>query len=502
MLSLVKFFGITSAAMSAAWFAHPHLLSFAGQFFHLDFKDSVTAFQTSFFSFLSLVFAIYSGNTMAFLYDRQKEMVKNLYSECMALEELLEEAVYTLGPDARDILAQIRTYIEIEIQSPENQSPPLGEGLPLALIRNKARNYRRAGTDVGEILQASQRLAHAQSTRQATACKLLPPVHWALLYSIGTLFVVTFILFETGGSFSNEGRHILFTVLCGLMSFVLTALRDLADPAEGVYNATALLDERLSYITNMLDKYQKLPRSQAIAGLGGYTGPLNTAQAVLGDQLDRSEEVRAELAGANNPVSQVVSTVTDMVVEGLTSTFDGGESDRERERERAPAGTEQSARDSRRPKDGGNSDDDSSPSSGGSSPSPLVAKLAGLRTESAQSQGSEHVEGAGAARTVNSFDEQNSFMAVTSYGGSMDVRERDEDNNAMANSAVEFPHGKSQSGKGTRQLSTMSKASPSASGLKTVRTGYLGYSRDVTFRWTSNGLQKIAMGSGGSSAFE
>lgn len=45
---------------------------------------------------------------------------------------------------------------------PENQSPPLGEGHPLSAIRAKARNYRRAGTDVGEILQASQRLAHAQ----------------------------------------------------------------------------------------------------------------------------------------------------------------------------------------------------------------------------------------------------------------------------------------------------------------------------------------------------
>jgi hypothetical protein len=45
---------------------------------------------------------------------------------------------------------------------PENQSPPLGEGHPLSTIRAKARNYRRAGTDVGEILQASQRLAHAQ----------------------------------------------------------------------------------------------------------------------------------------------------------------------------------------------------------------------------------------------------------------------------------------------------------------------------------------------------
>ena len=40
--------------------------------------------------------------------QRQKEMVKQLYSETMALEELLEEAVNTLGPDARDILLQIR----------------------------------------------------------------------------------------------------------------------------------------------------------------------------------------------------------------------------------------------------------------------------------------------------------------------------------------------------------------------------------------------------------
>lgn len=67
--SLSKFFLITATATTTAWLAHPHLLNLAAHVLHLDFKDSVTAFQTSFFSFLSLVFAIYSGNTMAFLYD-------------------------------------------------------------------------------------------------------------------------------------------------------------------------------------------------------------------------------------------------------------------------------------------------------------------------------------------------------------------------------------------------------------------------------------------------
>lgn len=62
-----------------------------------------------------------------------------------------------------------RLYIEQEIFVPENQSPPLGEGHALAAIRAKARNYRRAGTDVGEILQASQRLAHAQVRRPSAA---------------------------------------------------------------------------------------------------------------------------------------------------------------------------------------------------------------------------------------------------------------------------------------------------------------------------------------------
>lgn len=67
--SLSKFFFISGAATVTAWYAHPHLLNLAAHVLNLDFKDNVTAFQTSFFSFLSLVFAIYSGNTMAFLYD-------------------------------------------------------------------------------------------------------------------------------------------------------------------------------------------------------------------------------------------------------------------------------------------------------------------------------------------------------------------------------------------------------------------------------------------------
>lgn len=67
--SLGKVFLVTGSATTAAYLCHPYLLNTAAHVLNLDFRDSVTAFQTSFFSFLSLVFAIFSGNTMAFLYD-------------------------------------------------------------------------------------------------------------------------------------------------------------------------------------------------------------------------------------------------------------------------------------------------------------------------------------------------------------------------------------------------------------------------------------------------
>ena len=65
---------------------------------------------------------------------------------------------------------------------------------------------------------------------QAISCRILPGAHWALLYVIAFTFVLTFIMFETGGSFSSEGRHTLWTLLCSLMVFVLTVRGHLCTP--------------------------------------------------------------------------------------------------------------------------------------------------------------------------------------------------------------------------------------------------------------------------------
>lgn len=51
-------------------------------------------------------------------------------------------------------------------------------------------------------------------------------------------FVLTLLLLEAGGNFSDEGRHVLFTAISALMTFVLMVISDLSDSAEGVYAAT------------------------------------------------------------------------------------------------------------------------------------------------------------------------------------------------------------------------------------------------------------------------
>jgi hypothetical protein len=256
--TLFRYTCFTTFAGFLAWQAHPYLLDAIGYVLDLNWKEtSVTPFQNSFFSVLSLLFAIFSGNSMGFLYDRQRLMVQQFYTEVGALEEVLEEAAYALGDEAYSVLNQVSKYIDQEIRGPSNQLPPLEDGLALNIIRSECRRYKDMGAGVDEVMAATSRLAEAQSMRQATSLQALPFVHWALLYIIANTFVLTLLLLEAGGNFSDEGRHVLFSATSSLMTFVLMVISDLSDPSEGVYAATAAMEERLGYTQRMLARHQK-----------------------------------------------------------------------------------------------------------------------------------------------------------------------------------------------------------------------------------------------------
>lgn len=86
-------------------------------------------------------------------------------------------------------------------------------------------------------------------------------------------------------------------------SRMLQALRDLADPAEGVYNATALLDTRLKYIVGMLDKYQKVP-----GGPVRVSNYLTAGIPISKDVTEEEEEVSTgqQLSDGANEAEQTI----------------------------------------------------------------------------------------------------------------------------------------------------------------------------------------------------
>ena len=91
----------------------------------------------------------------------------------------------------------------------------------------------------------------------------------------------------------------------------MQALRDLADPAEGVYNATALLGDRLAFIGSMLDKYQKLPSRTAAPTPNMVAGMPVPAAAVEDDSAGIAGRLtgmsRLDLTGAVAAVKRVGS---------------------------------------------------------------------------------------------------------------------------------------------------------------------------------------------------
>ena len=89
---------------------------------------------------------------------------------------------------------------------------------------------------------------------------------------------------------------------------LLQALRDLADPAEGVYNATALLDERLKYIIGMLDKYQKVPGGPArVSNYLAAGVPLNK------DSKEASEAEQSESSAPQQPEGESEHTIREQI---------------------------------------------------------------------------------------------------------------------------------------------------------------------------------------------
>ena len=106
------------------------------------------------------------------------------------------------------------------------------------------------------------------------------------------------------------------------LSLTLQALRDLADPAEGVYNATALLDERLKYIIGMLDKYQKVPGGPARVSNYLTAGvPIGSKEPKDAAEAEQSESSQAQTDGSES--EQTIRDQLNALASNNAVSFEG-----------------------------------------------------------------------------------------------------------------------------------------------------------------------------------
>jgi hypothetical protein len=94
--------------------------------------QSSNIFETSFFSLLSFVYGLFSGQTFLFLYERQVNVLQELYAEVFALEILIQLTFATYADaDLRAKMANaLRSYVRSEIYDPAEMSSPFDEDGP------------------------------------------------------------------------------------------------------------------------------------------------------------------------------------------------------------------------------------------------------------------------------------------------------------------------------------------------------------------------------------
>eukprot|EP01026_Neomeris_dumetosa_P014954 TRINITY_DN15573_c0_g2_i8.p1 TRINITY_DN15573_c0_g2~~TRINITY_DN15573_c0_g2_i8.p1 ORF type:complete len:274 (-),score=29.31 TRINITY_DN15573_c0_g2_i8:241-1062(-) len=235
---------------------HDYLKGVASAFFDLKRAERADAsvFETSYFGFISIIYAIIIGNTFGFLYTRQTRIVEELYEEILALEILVQEVflhVDDIG-DRYNLLKAFQAYLDDVLFGLKKIDSPFDRQSPLIRILKMLAELRQQKIEVKSMVVAVEEISRAQSRRLAASAQILPQIHWVMLYAIGFLFVSTFLIFETGVNNPREVKYI-FTILCGICTSVILVLQDLADPLGGMYTFRDNLEDRLQFVSRQLD---------------------------------------------------------------------------------------------------------------------------------------------------------------------------------------------------------------------------------------------------------
>eukprot|EP00798_Chlamydomonas_sp_ICE-L_P006320 gene6320-2943_t len=255
--------GLVTGSVIGAYYAHPTLLRLIHE--ALPTMNGDSGFVTTFLSLVSILYALLASNTFIFCYERQTNIIQELYAEAYAIEMILMQTLgsVTDNKDIRVGMARcVKRYIVEEMFFPEEmESPYVCDGAFMEIL-DTVEEAKGAGVNVSTMFKEANVLARAQSRRSAVAAGIMPSLHWMFLHTMELIFVATFLVFDASITDTVAKDHQLaFATLMGLLMLTAIVLNDLGQTSDGLYTFRGALDERLNYAKTMLGWLEGMPES-------------------------------------------------------------------------------------------------------------------------------------------------------------------------------------------------------------------------------------------------
>jgi len=203
-------------------------------------NDTSIGYLGNFLALMSLLFSILAGNSYTSLYSQNEAIVCALFAEVSEAKALMEQLALVCSgrPFYRSALENIGRYVKDDLRRLDEP--------PAVLVACKPRDDPLESilylTSVGvpsALYETVRSLRQLRGARLGALQRKLPPVQIGLLYVLGSLNLVTFLLLATRG----DGRLIrsLFALLAGALMMTMRVIHELWTPIGGAYNVDAVL---------------------------------------------------------------------------------------------------------------------------------------------------------------------------------------------------------------------------------------------------------------------
>jgi len=206
-------------------------------------SDAAQGYIGNFLALISLLFSILAGNSYTALYSQNEAIFCALFAEVSEAKALMEQIALVCSgrPFYKSALENIRRYVENDLRQLEQP--------PAVLVACKPRDDPLEGilylTSVGvpsAVYETVRSLRQRRGDRLGAVQRKLPPVQIALLYVLGALNLLSFLLLGSAAG-GGEGRlyRSLFALLAGAVMMTMRVIHELWTPIGGAYNVDGVL---------------------------------------------------------------------------------------------------------------------------------------------------------------------------------------------------------------------------------------------------------------------